>query len=248
MSEIDQLQEQVARSCQILGRLHLTREPNGHVSARIPGTDKVIIKARGRGEAPLSYTETEDLAVVDMDGKILEGREDLAAPNEVFIHTCVLRARPDINSVIHIHPPTVVAFTIARKPLLPIIGAYNPGALRLITDGLPTYPRSILINTNERGEELVKAMGTARACLMRSHGITTAGATVEEATLTAIHLNDLAELHFKASLLGEPQPISDEDLADFSRMLGGSGLPQAAPTPARGPSSEWRYYDRMLRD
>ena len=49
----------------------------------------------------------------------------------------MLRARPEISSVIHIHPPTVVAFTIAGKPLLPIIGAYNPGALRLITDGLP---------------------------------------------------------------------------------------------------------------
>ena len=90
-------------------------------------------------------------------------------------------------------------------------------------------------------------MGNAKACLMKGHGITTAGASVEEATLTAIHLNDLAELHFKASLLGEAQPISDEDLADFSRMLGGA-RPQAAQTGPRAPSSEWRYYDRMLRD
>ena len=248
MSDLDQLKEQVARSCQIVGRLHMTREPNGHVSARIPGTDRVLIKGRGRDEAPLSYVEPDDLIVVDMDGKMVEGREGLASPNEVFIHTCLLKARPELNSVIHIHPQNIVAFTIAEKPLLPIIGAYNPGALRLITDGLPTYPRSILINNDERGVDLIKVMGNARICLMRGHGITSAGASVEEATLTAIHLNDLAELHFKADLLGGAKPISDEDLADFSRMGGAGARPAAEQTGPRPPSSEWRYYDRLLRD
>ena len=245
MSEIDDLRQQVARSCQILGRLHMTREPNGHVSARLPGSDRLLIKGRGRAEAALSFVEEDDLCIVDMDGKFVEGREGLASPAEVFIHTEVLKARPELNSVIHIHPQNIVAYTIAEKPLLPIIGAYNPSALRLITDGLPVYPRSILINSVERGQELVKAMGDARICMMRGHGITSAGVTVEEATLTAIHLNDLAELHFKADLLGGAKPISDADLADFaSRGSGG----RTAPEGPREPSSEWRYYDRMMRD
>ena len=184
LTEIDDLRAQVARSCQILGRLHMTREPNGHVSARIPGTDLILIKAHGMEGAPVSYMEPEDLCIVDMNGKFVEGREGLAPPTEVFIHTEVLRARPELNSVIHMHPQNIVAYTIAEKPLLPIIGAYNPSALRLITDGLPTYPRSILISSQERGVDLVKAMGNARICLMRGHGITSAGASVEEATLT----------------------------------------------------------------
>ena len=246
MSELDDLKEQVARSCRILGRLHLTREPNGHVSVRIPGTELVLIKARGPLEAPLSYVQPDDLGVVDMEGKLVEGREGLSAPNEVFIHTEVLRARPEVNSVIHIHPPNIVAYTIAEKPILPIIGAYNPSALRLVTDGLPTYPRSILINTKERGEELVGTMGSASICLMRGHGITSAGATVEEATLTIIHLNDLAELQFKADLLGGAKPISDEDIADFDRRFPREPRPaSAAPRP---PGSEWRYYSQAYGD
>lgn len=244
MSEIDDLRQEVARSCQIVGRLHLTREPNGHVSARIPGSDTILIKARGRGEAPLSYTEPDDLAIVDMDGRLVAGREGLAAPAEVFIHTQIYKSRPDVNCVIHIHPPTVVAFTIAGRELLPIIGAYNPQALRLITDGLPTYPRSILINSPQRGDELAKTLGGARACLMRGHGITTAGATVEEATLTAVHLNDLAELHFKADLLGGARAIADEDLADFAGRA--EGEPPGRPPGRRTYSAEWRYYDRLL--
>jgi ribulose-5-phosphate 4-epimerase/fuculose-1-phosphate aldolase len=239
MAELAEIRQQVVLSCRFIGRLGLTRETNGHVSARLPG-DRLLIKARGRAEAALSFVEGEDLAVVDMDGKLLEGREGLASPAEVYIHTCIYRARPRVGSVIHIHPPAVVAFTIAGKSLLPIIGAFNPSALRLVLDGLPVYPRSILINSEERGRDLVQAMGSARACLMRGHGITTAGVSVEEATLTAIHLNQLAELQLKAEMLGGAQPISDEDLADFESQAA-RGAAQAG-----APGAEWRYYERLF--
>ena len=151
MANIDDLKQEVAIACRIIGRLHLTREPNGHVSVRIPDSDLVVIKARGPQEAPLSYTTAEDLIVIDMDGNVVEGGEGLARPAEVFIHTEVLRARPELNSVIHIHPPSIVAYTIADKPILPIVGAYNPAVLRIVDAGIPTYPRSVLINTKERG-------------------------------------------------------------------------------------------------
>jgi 3,4-dihydroxyphthalate decarboxylase len=243
MSEIDDLKEQVAKSCRIVGRLHMTREPNGHVSARIPGTDRVLIKARGPGESALSYVEPGDIITVDLDGKKLDGREDQASPAEVYIHTWLYKTRPEVQSVIHIHPPAVVAFTIAGKPILPIVGAYNPGALRLVTDGLPLFPRSILINSEERGEQLAKTMGQALACLMRGHGITTAGRSVEESTLVAINLNDLAELHYRADLLGGARAIPDEDLEEFKNMSFGGGGERSGPRP---PSSEWKYYERML--
>ena len=240
MAELDDLKDEVAKACRIIGRLHLTREPNGHVSVRIPDSELVLVKARGSGEAPLSYTTPDDLAVIDMDGNMVEGRDGLARPAEVFIHTEVLRTRPELSSVIHIHPPNIVAYTIADKPILPIVGAYNPAVLRMVDAGIPTYPRSVLINSKERGGDLAQALGTARICLMRAHGITSAGATVEEATLNVIHLNDLAELQFKADLLGGAIPISYEDKRDILDRL-----PADVRQPGqerRGPSSEWRYY------
>jgi len=244
MSDLDEIKNEVATACRIIGRLGLTREPNGHVSARVPGTEHIVIKARGRGEVALSYVEVSDLAVVDMDGNFVSGREGLASPAEVYIHTQVYRARPEINAAIHIHPANVVAFTIAERGLKPIIGAYNPQALRIVTDGLPLYPRSILINSAERGDDLVQTMGQARACLMRGHGITTAGATVEEAVLIAAHLNELAELSWKAELLGGANPISDADIADFARNL---NAPRATSDTPIGPhGAEWRYYVSRL--
>lgn len=240
MPELDELKQELAMACRIIGRLHLTREPNGHVSVRIPGTEHFLIKARGPQESPLSFTTPDDLAVIDMDGKLLEGRAGLASPAEVFIHTEVLRARPDVNSVIHIHPSNVVAFTIANRPILPIVGAYNPSGLRLVADGVPVYPRSVLINSPERGRDLASTLADGRLCLMRWHGITTAGRSIEEATLTAIHIDELAALQIKATQLGGPIPIPQEDRDDLLGNLPPEARPQ--PSPARGPSSEWRYY------
>jgi ribulose-5-phosphate 4-epimerase/fuculose-1-phosphate aldolase len=242
MSELDDLRKLVALSCRIIGRHHLTREPNGHVSARIPNSELILIKARGAGESALSDVKKGDVIVADMAGKLVQGREGLASPAEVFIHTQVYKSRPEVNSVIHIHPASVVAFTIAEKPLQPIIGAYNPVALRLILEGLPLYPRSVLINSPQRGDELVGAMGLANACLMRGHGITTTGATVESATLTALHLHELAELQYRSELLGGAKPIPPEDIEEF-RAMNASATGRDGVT--RATSSEWRYYAKL---
>ena len=161
-----------------------------------------------------------------------------------FIHTELYRARPELNAAIHIHPSNVVAFTIAGKTLLPIIGAYNPQALRLITDGLPLFDSSVLINSPERGQQLMGVMQSAKACLMRGHGITTGGVTVEEATLVAIHLNELADLHLKADALGGARPISDDDQRDFEGRLGGRA--SEGEVLPRVHSSEWRFHEQKL--
>ena len=241
MSELD-LRERVAEACRVLARLDLTRGATGHVSARVPGTDRVLIRARGPGELGVRYTTAEQIVEVDRDGKLVGGAsEGLAAPIEVFIHTAIYKARPEVNSVVHVHPATVVLFTICDVPLLPLFGAYDPSALQLALEGIPTFDRSILVSTPELGEELARTMGGAKTCMMRGHGITTAAPSVEEAALYAIHLNELATMNYQARLLGNPRPIPDEDLAAFrnlSRRSGGGG---------RAPAL-WRYYCALTAD
>jgi L-fuculose-phosphate aldolase len=140
-----------------------------------------------------------------------------------------------VKCVVHIHPPTVVLFTICDVPLRPIFGAYDPSSLKLVLDGIPTYGRSITISDEALGRDLARIMGGKRACLMRGHGITTAGATVEEATVTAIKLNELAEMHYRAHLLGEPREIDQADIAHFRDHFTKTG----GSTHLR---STWRYY------
>src|SRR3954463_3538612 len=238
MADLDAARLAISQSCRIIGKMDMTREPAGHVSYRIPGTDQILIKARGAGEAALRYVTPDDLIVCDMDGKKVEGRDDLSAPNEVFIHTWLYRTRPDVNAVIHIHPTTVMLFTICNRELLPLIGAYDPFALQMVLDGIPRYPRSVLISNDGLGQDLAKAIGDKNVCLMRGHGITAVGPSVEEATITAWRLNDLAEINFRAALLGDPEPISAEDIEVFkssgprsrARVERPSGAPMANST------------------
>jgi len=239
MNDISGLRELVAQSCRILGKLNLTKEPSGHVSARVPGEEKILIKARGPEESGLRFVTVRDVITVDFAGKKVAGEDGLESPQEVFIHTWLYRTRPDVQCVVHVHPLTVVLFTICNKPLLPLFGAYDPSGLRLVVEGLSTYARSITISSETLGEEFARAMGEKPACLMRGHGISTAGASVEEATLTAIKLNELAEVNYRAALLGNPEPISP---ADIDVIVGKSGGRSKAVHSA----SSWRYYCRLL--
>jgi len=106
-------------------------------------------------------------------------------------------------------------------------------------EGLATYPRSITVSSEKLGEEFANAMGKKQACLMRGHGITSAGPSVEDATLTAIKLNDAAVINYQASLLGTPQPIPQEDIEILvGKSRGGSKGVHA--------NSNWRYYCKLL--
>ena len=239
MNDVSKLRELVAQSCRILGKLNLTKEPSGHVSARVPGENAVLIKARGPEESGLRFVSGRDIITVDFDGKKLTGDEGLESPQEVFIHTWLYKTRPDVQCVVHVHPLTVVLFTICNKPLMPLFGAYDPSGLRLALEGLATYPRSVTVSNDRLGEEFSQAMGQKRACLMRGHGITSAGAGVEEATLTAIKLNELAEVNYRASLLGTPEPIPQQDI---DAIIGSAGARKQSVHTTSG----WRYYCKLV--
>ena len=239
MSDLSKLRESVAKSCRILGKLNLTKEPSGHVSARVPGEERVLIKARGPEETGLRFVGARDIITVDFNGKKVAGDDGLESPQEVFIHTWLYKTRPDVQCVVHVHPLTVVLFTICNKPLLPLFGAYDPSGLRLLVEGLASYPRSITVSTEKLGEEFAKAMGNKQACLMRGHGITSAGGTVEDATLTAIKLNEAAVINYQAALLGTPQPIPQEDIDVIV------GKSMGRNTSVYG-STNWRYFCKLL--
>ena len=249
MADVEELKNLVSQSCRIIGKEDMTREPAGHVSARIPGTDHIVIKGRGPGEAALRYTMPDDTMIVDMDGKKVDGRPDLNPPNEVHIHTWMYRTRPDVNCVIHVHPTNVVLFTICNRELLPLVGAYDPFSLQLVLDGIPRYPRSILISNDELGKDLAETVGSKNVCLMRGHGITAVGATVQEATITAWRLNDLAEINYRAALLGNPEPISEEDMEVFRKQRRrASGRLASEGASAVYQNSTWNYLTRWIEE
>jgi ribulose-5-phosphate 4-epimerase/fuculose-1-phosphate aldolase len=131
--------------------------------------------------------------------------------------------------------------------LRPIYGAYDPGGMAIAAQGVPVYPRSVLISRPELGQDLVKAMGSRTICLMKGHGITSVGASVETAVLQALRLDSLADMILEIAHLGREAPsISQEDLEAFG--MGGDAPTRARNNIPRGEEWVWSHYVQLLRD
>lgn len=247
MADARDLPPRIAKACRVLGKMELTRGLRGHISARIPGTNRIFVRARGPAESGVRYTTEAEIVEIDIDGKPVAGMlQGLRTPSEVFIHTEIFRARPEVNAVLHLHPPTVVLFTVCDVPLLPIYGAYDPQGLGIALENPAVFESSVLINTPELGRELSATIGTKRTCLMRGHGITTAADSVEEAAIIALSLNELATMNYQARLLGNPRPISNLDAYALAPAI--ERLAVRGPRPGEPGATvvtEWRYYCRL---
>jgi ribulose-5-phosphate 4-epimerase/fuculose-1-phosphate aldolase len=240
----DALLELLARSCRILGKLDLTHGAFGHVSARI-SENSMLIKGKGPDEVGLRYTTPEDIIEVNFDGEKLAGPPGLQPPSECFLHSALLQKSAAVQSVIHIHPEHAVLLTICEKEILPLYGAFGPGA-RLAIDGVPVYPRSVTISSPELGDEFAACMGDKKAALLRGHGATVVGTGVEDATVRCFELNELVTMTYRAYLLGDPKPISDEDIAVIAaRHDDLAPRPRGSAGGAAGVRAAFRYYARL---
>lgn len=217
------LRRTVALACRILANAGLAEDILGHVSVRV-GRDRMLLRCRGPQEEGLLFTDEQDVHPVDFDGNgnLPAG---WAVPNELPIHAELLRARPEIDAVVHCHPPAVLVAGVEEVPLRPIFGAYHIPAARLALDGVPIYPRAALVRRPELGRELVEAMGSATVCVMRGHGITTVGSgahAVEQAVGRALALDVLARVSVERARLGDRAVnLVPEDVAELPD-LGGS--------------------------
>jgi ribulose-5-phosphate 4-epimerase/fuculose-1-phosphate aldolase len=237
-NSLDELREKVAISCRILAMEGLVDEILGHVSVRIPNTNEMFIRCRGEEENGIKYTTIDAIRRVDFDGKSedLEGQYHI--PKEYPIHGEIMKARPKVGCVIHAHPPDALICGISNLPLRPIFGSFNIPAMRMALEGVPVFPRSYLVTRPELATPLIQEMGSKDICLMKGHGITVTGGTIEEATINALNFNSLAKITLEVAKTGrEADPISEEDIAELPDL----GTKFNAKWV-------WRYYVRKLQD
>ncbi|MEA2640595.1 MAG: 3,4-dihydroxyphthalate decarboxylase [Chloroflexota bacterium] len=245
--EINELKDKIALSCRVLGRQGLTKGALGHVSARIPGEpDKFLIKAKGPDETALEFATVRDVITIDDEGATIEAPEGLQPPNETAMHLAVYRKRPEVQSVIHAHPDYVVLLTAVEKPLVPIYSAYGPG-VQMAIDGVPLYPRSITIVNDELGDDFMSYMGQNDVCMLRGHGITTAGMSVEESTSNAFAIHELARMNYMAYAIGDPKSIPQQDIDEMARRReSGRGGTRPSNVVYDRFASAWKYYKQLL--
>jgi L-fuculose-phosphate aldolase len=168
----------------------------GHISMRLPDNPSLFfMKPHSVG---LDELTMENILTIDIEGNVVAGTS--RRHSEVYIHSEILKLRPDVHSVIHTHPPYAVALSATGRPLK----CYSqPSAL--FWGELGVYSDSIaLIRTHAMGSRVAAALGTHRAVLLKNHGVAVVGATIEEAVINVIMLENAARAQMIVEAAGDP--------------------------------------------
>lgn len=207
-SEIARLRTEIAACTRIMNMEGLI-DYSGHVSARLPDGSGILIQSYDDSRGAL---EPDDLLVCDFDGNLVEGPDGKVPPREVYIHTEIMKARPDVNSVGHFHPETATTFTLVEdRPLVPVKNHAARWA-----DGIPVHPDPGHINSVETGQELVATLGDCHAALIRAHGVVVTAESVPALLIDSVHFEENAETLYRASALGKVKGLSREELDAFA--------------------------------
>lgn len=199
--EISELKVAAARGCRLLTLAGLL-DFSGHISVRAPGAGTFFINPMRISREAVT---PEDLAEVSLQGEWVGGPHE--PPQELAIHAAVLQARPDVNSVAHIHCHYAVLPSIAGRDLIPV--CHHGSIFGAV---VPVYGEAEKITTFEEAGRMAQALGGSRAVIMKGHGAVVAEAYVEAVFAACLYLEENARLLVEASVLGTPLPLSAEQI------------------------------------
>ena len=166
---------------------------------------------------------TPDMIIkIDAEGNKIEGT--LNPSSEIKMHLRVFRERPDVNAVVHAHPPVATAFTVAGIPLDRYI---LPEAVLTIGD-VPTCAYATP-STMEIPDSLMPYIQEHDAFMLKNHGALTVGNTLTRAFFTMEEVEFNAKIMKYAMELGRIQEISEEKMYELMDLRVKMGLPGKHP-------------------
>lgn len=185
-----ELRREILTACKVLTRFRIV-EGFGHVSARVPGHDRIIITPR----RALGLVTEEELVEIDFEGNQLAGEG--RPPLEFRMHLAIYRRRADVIAVARGHPRHVAAFACAGEPLEVAHGfGANLGSRVLVLS------EPFLVTTLELGEKIADLLQNAEAVILQSNGMLAVGQSVGHACVQALFLEETAELQLLAKSAG----------------------------------------------
>jgi L-fuculose-phosphate aldolase len=195
------LRQRVIDAALDLASSGLSPNMSGNVSARLG--DSIFITPSG-----VAYTDLlpGDLAEIALDGRVLSG--PFPPSSEWHMHCAIYEANPQTGGVVHAHSDFATALAVMKREIPPfhymvaIVGGNNIRCAPYATFG-----------TAELAAHAVAALEGRRACFLAHHGQIAFGATVEEALHLAHEVETLSAQYWRALQLGEPELLSDEEMA-----------------------------------
>jgi ribulose-5-phosphate 4-epimerase/fuculose-1-phosphate aldolase len=167
----------------------------GHASMRLPERpDRFLVKGRGYKMDALAAMRPEDMVECDLEGNLIDGPPGATQCFEVKMHSWMYKLYPEVKSVVHVHP----RFTVLMSTLGPTLKPMCQEGLELVSRPLPVYPHTKTVVTDEEGEEVGRLIDGYKAVLLRGHGATTTGASLEEAVINMLQLEEQARMNYQA--------------------------------------------------
>jgi len=183
----------------------------GHVSVRHNASPAHFLLSRNL--APALVTPG-DILTFDLDGNALDATAQRVYL-ERFIHGEIYRARPDVQAVVHSHSPSVIPFGVTAEVLRPVYhlaGFLGAGCARFEIRTV-AGDTDLLIRDRALGRALAEALGELPVVLMRGHGSTVVGASLEQAVYRAIYAETNARLQAQALQLGAVTYLNETEAA-----------------------------------
>jgi ribulose-5-phosphate 4-epimerase/fuculose-1-phosphate aldolase len=243
---LDELKEKGALAHRLLTMTGSMGDNTGHVMVRVPGTNNILVRCRSEEDWSPGLARPETMHMVDLDGNPAEDMGPYLPPPERHIACAIMRARPEVNCVVHAHPPAQILCSITDVPLRPIVGMPNSTGSLLALSGVPVYPRSILVASHEISGAMLATMAGKDVCLLKAHGNVVAGRNIEEATVRAIAIENLARVCWQVAAAGRQAP--DIPWEDVEEILYPQQVAAQAVRLQGGLRWIWNYYVRVLNE
>lgn len=187
-----------------LVRYGLVAWTSGNVSARVAGTELMVIKPSGVGYDDLTPAS---MVVLDLDGNRVAG--DLTPSSDTDAHAYVYRNMPDVGGVVHTHSTYACAWAARAEPIPCVL----TGMADEFGGEIPIGPFA-LIGGDDIGRGIVATLTghRSKAVLMRNHGVFTIGTDARAAVKAAVLCEDVARSVHLARSLGPLVPIDPADI------------------------------------
>lgn len=190
---------------------------DGNASIRV-GRDRLLMTPSGVLKSQLT---PEQMVCVNLRGELLEGK---ARPSsEIAMHLAVYRARSDVQAVLHAHPPTAVALTIAGVSLAECLLPEVVVAL----DKIPTAPYATP-GTLDVPASVEHTIRTHNAVLLERHGALTCGKDLDEAYGRLEVLEHTAHITHLARQMGSATPLEPQEIERIRSAAQSAGLIRAS--------------------
>src|ERR1044072_4208529 len=196
----------------------ITDADAGNLSARL-GPDRLLMTPKSVCKG---FMTPDMMCITDLDGKKLQGDRDPST--EMLMHLEVYRSRPDVQAVVHAHPPTATGFAVAGIPL-------DRAVLAEVLTTLGSIPIAEYAtpSTQELPEAVRKYIKAHDGMLLANHGALTVGADLFAAYYKMETIEHFAKISLVARMLGRENLLSREEVTRLQDLRGRDGIASPAP-------------------